>query len=244
MKHSEQSFRRICAALAALCIASTLAAQNEPARLSSGPALPEGTSAVLELRNLINTHTAYVGEQFYCTTVNPLVEGNRILVPAGSFVRGEITHIQRPRKLRGHTQIALRFDSLTLTDGVTRPLAAALVGFSSMRSDIHLSKGEAISADSSWRSDLAGIATNSSQFAVVGAMSGMSGGSSGLWSGVAGAGTGVIRLAFLLTSRSDDFVLAPGTSMEIRLEAPVSFSETEIKPVSESQPQVAQIENR
>ncbi len=228
----------------AFCFAGTLFAQNEPVHLSSRLALPDGTSATLELRTVISTHTAFVGEQFYCTTVSPLVEVNRVIVPAGSFVRGQITHVERPRKIKGHTRIALRFDSLILPNGTTKPLLATLAGFSTMRSDIHLSQGEAITGESSWRGDLAGIAANSSQFAIVGAMSGMSAGDSGMWSGVAGAGSSVIRLAYLLTSRSDDFELAPGTSIEIRLEAPLAFTEDEIKPAVELRTELAQSANQ
>lgn len=239
MRNSKPLFTRIFVALAMLFVVSALAAQNQPVLLSHRSTLPEGTSAVLELRTIINTHTAFVGEQFYCTTVNPMVDDNRILIPAGSFVRGQITHIERPRKVKGHTQLGVRFDSVTLPNGMTKPLSAALVGFSSMRSDIHLSQGEAITGDSTWRSDLAGIAINSSQSAMVGAMSGMSGGNSGTWSGVTGGASGIIRLAFLLVSRSDDFVLAPGTSMEIRLDAPVAFSEGEPAPASEPRSQLA-----
>lgn len=243
MKHSMQSFTRTFTALVALFVTTALAAQNEPAHLSNRPTLPEGTSVLVELRNIINTRTAFVGEQFYCTTINPMVDNNRVLIPAGSFVRGQITGIRRPRKVKGQTQLALRFDSVIISNGITKPLAAALIGFSSMRTDIHLSQGEVITSDSKWRSDLAAIAVSSSQSAMMGAMSGMSGGNSGTWSGVAGGASSVIRLAFLLTSRSDDFVLVPGTSMEIRLEAPVAFSEGEIKSTSESQTELAQIVN-
>jgi hypothetical protein len=243
MQLTNQSFNRIFPTLAALCVATTLAAQNETVHLSNRPALPVGTSALLELRNIINTHTALVGQQFSCTTISPIVENNRILIPAGSFVHGQVTHVERPRKVKGHTQLALRFDSVTLPNGITKPLAAALVGFSTTRTDIHLSQREVITGDSSWRSDLAGIAISSSQSAMVGAMSGMSGGDSGIWSGVTGGASGVIRLAHLLVSRSDDFVLVPGTTMEIRLEAPVAFSEGEITSASESRTELAQIAN-
>jgi hypothetical protein len=241
--HSAQLLARTIMVLASLSPAAIVAAQDRPNRFPNKPSLPEGSSAVLELRNIVNTRTAFVGEQFYCTTINPMTAENRILIPAGSFVRGYVTQIERPRKVKGKTKLALRFDMLTLPNGTTKPLQAAFVGIASMRTDLHLSQREVVSSDSNWRSDLASIATNSSQTAIVGAMSGMSAGDSGLWSGVAGGGSGIIRLAYLLTSRSEDFVLTPGTSLEIRLEAPLVFSAGEIESTHQSAQEFASIPN-
>lgn len=201
--------------------------------------LPEGSSLILELRNIVNTRTAYIGEQFYCTTVHPVAAANRILIPAGTFVRGYVTQIERPKRAKGKTTLTLRFASLTLPNGTTKPLQAAFVGIASMRTDIHLSQREVISTDSNWRRDLAGIATSSSQTAIVGAMSGMSAGDSGLWSAVVGGGSSILRLAYVLTSRNDDFILAPGTSFEIRLEAPLAFSPGELESPHQLAPELA-----
>ncbi len=51
---------------------------------------------------------------------------NRMVIPQGSYVMGTVTNSVRPGKVKGKGEFYLRFDSLTLPNGVTRDFHAAL----------------------------------------------------------------------------------------------------------------------
>ena len=53
-------------------------------------AVPTGTRLPLVLRNGINTRTAKAGDSVYFETAYPVARNNRIVIPMGSFVRGQI----------------------------------------------------------------------------------------------------------------------------------------------------------
>lgn len=116
------------------------AAQSPSAHPSSSPSVasaplivPAGAIVPLEIKNTINSRTAYVGEAIYSETIYPVTEGDRILIPAHSFVRGSVTDLVRPGLVKGKAQLSLRFDTITLPDGTTRPLRAAVYSLAGCR---------------------------------------------------------------------------------------------------------------
>jgi type IV secretion system protein VirB10 len=56
----------------------------------------------------------------YLETAFPIVQDGRIVVPKGSYVAGTVTEVKRAGKMKGKAELFLRFDSLTLPNGVTR----------------------------------------------------------------------------------------------------------------------------
>ena len=51
---------------------------------------------------------------------------SKIVIPPGSYVAGTITKVQRPGKVKGRGEFFLRFDTLTLPNGVTRDFRASV----------------------------------------------------------------------------------------------------------------------
>src|SRR5713101_7266148 len=79
---------------------------SAPAKASSEPApprlvVPANTTIPLELRNTISSRTAYVGQSIYCETIYPITIGNRIVIPVGSYVKGAVTQVIRPGRVKG-----------------------------------------------------------------------------------------------------------------------------------------------
>ena len=91
--------------------------------------VPKDTAVPLQLRNAINSRTAYIGQAIYCETIYPITVGNRIVIPVGSYVKGAVTQVVRPGRVKGRAQIGLRFESITLPNGTTHRLRATLSGF-------------------------------------------------------------------------------------------------------------------
>ena len=48
------------------------------------------------------------------------VFNGRIVVPVGSYVAGTVTQIKKQGRVKGRGELYVRFDSLTLPNGVTR----------------------------------------------------------------------------------------------------------------------------
>src|SRR5204863_4994423 len=79
-----------------------------------------GTKMPLSLINSISTKHSAEGDRVYLETVFPVLVNGRIVVPVGSYVAGTVTQIKKPGRVKGRGELYVRFDSLTLPNGVTR----------------------------------------------------------------------------------------------------------------------------
>src|ERR1700688_2976924 len=102
-----------------LMSAATLAAQDA-APPTPGYVIEPGTKVPLSLINSISTKHSAEGDRVYLETVFPIMNNGRIVIPPGSFVAGTVTEVKRPGRVHGRGELYVRFDSLTLPNGVTR----------------------------------------------------------------------------------------------------------------------------
>ncbi|HEY5069767.1 MAG TPA: hypothetical protein VII37_08255, partial [Candidatus Acidoferrum sp.] len=79
--------------------------------------VPSGTRLPLILHNAVTTRNAKPGDPIYLETLFPIVIDNRILIPAGSYVQGEIQEARRPGRVKGTGEIRLRLNSMILPNG-------------------------------------------------------------------------------------------------------------------------------
>src|SRR4051812_25470763 len=87
-----------------------------------------GTKVPLSLINTISTKHSAEGDRVYLETSFPVLAGGRIVIPVGSYVAGTVTQIKKPGRVKGRAQLYIRFDSLTLPNGVTRDFRARVGG--------------------------------------------------------------------------------------------------------------------
>jgi hypothetical protein len=83
-----------------------------------------GTRVLLRLTNSVNTKHTAPGDRIYLETAVPVFASGRLVIPRGSYVTGTVTEAQRAGRVKGRSSLNLRFDSLTLPNGVTRDLKA------------------------------------------------------------------------------------------------------------------------
>ena len=76
--------------------------------------------------NSVSTKNASDGDRIPIETVFPILTNGRIVIPPGSYVEGTVTEIKRPGRVRGRGELFVRFDSLTLPNGVTRDFRARI----------------------------------------------------------------------------------------------------------------------
>jgi hypothetical protein len=177
--------------------------------INSGAIIP------LRINNTVNSHTAYVGEAIYAETIFPVTENDRMLIPAHSFVRGSVTDVVQPGHLVGKAQLGLRFDSLTLPDGVTRPIKCIVYSIAGAR---------LVRAKSEEEGETGGKVTARTAPSAEEAGSVIDAGGLGGVSALSAASAGVGGLVLMLVSHNKEILLQPGTTLEIQLIAPLNLA--------------------
>ena len=196
-----------------LMSASLFAAQRDPK--PAGETAPAGTIIPLQLKNTINSKTAFDGQSVYCETIFPVALNNHILVPAHSYVKGHVSEVDQPGHIMGKAQLGIRMDSLILPDGSTWPISSAVYSLAGARLSHQASKKENDDAG-----DVGKVKPTSSSTAGLIDASGLADASS-----ISSASEGVGGLILLLVTRGKRIVLQPGTTLEIRLKAPLDFAD-------------------
>jgi type IV secretion system protein VirB10 len=190
--------------------------------------IDSGTHIALGLINSVSTKHSAAGDRIYLETVYPIVINNHIVIPPGSYVAGTVTEVKRPGRVRGRGELYVRFDTLTLPNGVTRDFRSRLGGIDA-RGDEHLDKKEGtVEGDSNKGGDARVIGEGAAAGAGLGAIVGSTAGHAGLGAGV-GAGAGAAAgLAGVLLTRGPDAVLAKGSTIEMVLDRPLVFDASEV----------------
>ncbi len=207
------------------------AASSSPSA-NSRIVVPSDTTIPLELRSTINSRTAYVGQAIYCQTIFPVTVGNRIVIPVGSYVKGAVTQVVKAGHLKGRAQLGLRFDSLVLPGGTTRPVRGTLSGFGTTGKEGFKPTESKVEGESSKGEKAGKVAQTTVAGAEMGTIIGAVNRSPGKGLGIgsaAGAGAGLI---WILASRGKDIILPSGTNLELQLSVPLTFESDEVDPES------------
>jgi type IV secretion system protein VirB10 len=216
---------------------------TEPARQGDFVIEP-GTRIPLSLINSVSTKGSAEGDRVYLETVFPILANGRIVIPPGSYVAGTITEVKRPGRVKGRGELYLRFDSLTLPNGVTRDFRAR-VGSLDGQSNGQLDRGEGkIRSDTNRAGDARGVGEASAAGTSIGVIAGSAAGRPGMGAGIGAAAGAAAGLMGVLLSRGPDIVLARGSTLEMVLDRSVSFDAADLdfsgavprRPLGESGP--------
>jgi hypothetical protein len=187
-----------------------------------------GTRIPLSLINSISTKHSAEGDRVYLETVFPIISNGRVVIPPGSYVAGTITQVKRPGRVKGRGELYLRFDSLTLPNGVTRDFRARVGSLDGLSSE-ELDRDEGkIRSEGNKSGDARTVGEAAAAGASVGVIAGSAAGRTGLGAGVGAAAGATAGLMGVLLSRGPDAILARGTTMEMVLDRPLYFNETEV----------------
>lgn len=205
---------------------ATLALAQEP-----GPAeytVDPGTRIPLSLINTISTKHSAEGDRVYLETAFPILVNGRIVIPVGSYVAGTVTQIRKPGRVKGKAELYVRFDSLTLPNGVTRDFRARLAGVDGQNSgELDRSEGK-LKGEANKAGDARTLAETAGAGASIGVIAGSAAGNAGLGAGIGAAAGAAAGLIGVLATRGPDAVLARGSTVEMVLDRPVKFSESEL----------------
>ncbi len=187
-----------------------------------------GTHILLNMINSVSTKQAVVGDRIYLETAFPVLSGNRIVIPQGSWVAGTITEVKRPGKVKGRGYLQIHFDSLTLPNGVSRNFRSDL-GAIDPRSDEKLQReGSKVQSAGDKKGDAGTVIGASTAGTVIGAGAGGAAGHAGMGGGIgAGAGAAAGLLGVLMT-RGPEAVLTKGSTVEMVLDRSITFEPADL----------------
>src|SRR5580765_6391471 len=81
--------------------------------------VPAGTKVPVALKHAISTKSAHEGDAVYAETTFPVALDNRILIPAGTYVQGKISHVEKAGRIKGTAEVLIHFTTLIYPNGYT-----------------------------------------------------------------------------------------------------------------------------
>ena len=168
---------------------------REAVRSSDNSDIPAGTEFDVRLQRSLSSATAQVEDRFEATTAVDLLKGDRVIVPAGSTLRGIISSVNKAGRIERKGALTVAFDQITI-EGRSYP--------------IHATVTEAIESEGI-RAETGRIGTAAGVGAVIG---GILGGLKGAIAGILIGGGGTIA-----ATEGKDVELAAGTILRVRFDS-------------------------
>lgn len=190
--------------------------------------VPTGTHLPLVLHNAISTRSARPGDPVYFETVFPVMVDGKVVIPAGSYVSGEVTQAKRAGKIKGKAQIAIKLTTMILPNAYEVNLAA-------MPSNVGTGGGETtnnegtITGDSDKASDVGTVIRTTAAGTGIGAGVGAASGHVGEGAGIGAAAGAAAGLAAVLFTRGPDAELPRGTTLDAVLDRPITLDGSKVQ---------------
>jgi hypothetical protein len=158
--------------------------------------IPAGQEIDVRLMSQLSSDNAQVEDRIEATTVVDLYQGERVLVPAGSIMRGIVTSVNRASRTDRKGSLTVEFNQLNVR-GRTYPMRGLVV--------------EAIESEGI-KGEIGRIGAGSAVGAIIG---GIVGGVKGALLGVLIGGGGT-----MIATEGKDVTLPPGTILRVRMDSP------------------------
>jgi len=205
-----------------------LAAPDRVTRGEAAYTVASGVKIPLSLINSISTKHSMEGDSVYLETAFPILANGRIVIPVGSYVSGTVTQVKKPGRAKGRGELYVRFDTLTLPNGVSRDFRSRM-GTLDASSMGNLDRAEGrVESEGDKLGDTRTVAETTATGASVGAIAGVAAKSMPMGLGI-GAGAGAAAgLIAILAIRGPDAILTRGSTVEMILDRSLSFSEADL----------------
>jgi hypothetical protein len=175
--------------------------------------VPTGTRLPLVLHNAITTRNAHPGDPVYLETLFPIVIKDRILIPAGTYVQGEIEEARRPGKVKGQGEVRMRLNSMILPNGYTVDFNAVPTNAGTGGNESTDPEGK-IKGDTNKGGDVGTVVKSTGVGAGIGAIASQSAKGAGIGAGIGAA----VGLATVLLTRGPELELPRGTTVDVILD--------------------------
>jgi hypothetical protein len=177
--------------------ATTATASPSTVAGSERGVIPVGQQIDVRLQQQLSSATAKVEDHFETTTVVDLLQGNQVILPAGTTVRGLVSAVEPPGKIDRSARLTLVFDQIRVGG---RNYTIRAMPTQAFESRPILDEGRTVGAGGALGAIVGGIL----------------GGLDGAIIGAAVGAGGVIA-----ATEGQDIVLPAGTIIRIRMDRPV-----------------------
>jgi hypothetical protein len=189
--------------------------------------IPAGTKIPLSLKQAISTKNAREGDAVYAETAFPFVIDNRLIVPAGSYIQGTISHVERGGRLKGRAEILMHFTSMIYPSGYTVMLPGSVENTPGADNKSVKDPEGTIQQDKDTGKKIEDAAKGGVYGTTGGAVAG--GLADGLNGARIGAGAGAAAgIGWALLKRGNDVRLDVGTSIEMEIQRPITVDASRI----------------
>jgi type IV secretory pathway VirB10-like protein len=223
----------MCVLLSTLALAqqapAVAASPAGPSAASSQLVIPSGTEVPVALKHAISTKSARDGDPVYAQTTFPVVMNQHILIPAGTYLQGRITHTKRAGRVKGRAEVLIHFTTLIYPSGYTVLLPGAVENVpgaektsvkdseGTIRQDRQTGEKVGKAAEQGLEGGMAG--------AVIGGLSSGSGTGAGVGAGVGG----LAGIAIAMLTRGSDVRLDAGTTVQMVIQRDVPLDATRLE---------------
>src|SRR5437879_9100469 len=189
--------------------------------------IPAGTRIPLGLKQAISTKNAREGDPVYAATTFPFVMNDHVVVPAGTYIQGKITRVERAGRIKGRAEILMHFTSMIFPSGYTVMLPGSVENTPGADKQSVKDEEGTIQQDK----DTGKKIEEGAKGGVYGASGGALAGA--LSSGVNGARVGAVAgaaigIGWALLKRGSDVKLDVGTSIEMEIQRAITVDASRI----------------
>lgn len=190
----------------------------------SAVAIPAGTRVLMVLKSPLHTTSGTAGSGVYLETLYPVIQGNRIVIPAHTQVEGVVESNRRPGHLERTSEFRFRFTTLIFPNNYVAPIQGALQSIPGARNIRTADQAGTLKTVDQAEKVVTPGAIGAVGGAIVGSVQHYG---IGLLPG-AGLGAG-LGLGSVLLKRGDEISLAEGTNVEMVLQAPLMLEQAQVE---------------
>jgi hypothetical protein len=202
--------RILASIIAALAGSMLLGAAANPK-----PSIPAGTRVNVQLITALSSSADRSGDTFVAQVQDPIFVGGEQLIPSGSTLRGHVTFVKPPGRVKGKAEMRLVGDSIVTKDGHAYAFKADLTD--GAESDVTVNKAEGTIEGPGKSKKQAAKESGVGAAAGAGAGAIAAGGTGALYGAGAGALAGLIHT---LAKHHKNVVLQTGTQLVFVLTTP------------------------
>jgi hypothetical protein len=204
-------------------LVETMAPQVATATAPSTVTIPAGTRVLMVLKSPLHTTSGTAGSGLYLETLYPVVQGNRVVIPARTQVQGIVEADKRPGHINRVSEFRFRFTTLIFPNNLVAPIQGVLQSIPGAKNIRTHDKDGTLKPVDQTEKAVAPAAVSAVGGAIIGAHRGFG---IGL---LPGAGLGAaLGLGAVLLKRGDEINLPQGTRVEMVLQSPFDLEQSQV----------------
>ena len=183
----------------------------------------QGTHILLTLTNPVSTKDSKDGDHIYLQTAIPVAQDGHIVIPRGSYVQASVNKSKPAGRGANKGELYIRFDSITLPNGVVRDFHARLSSADTVNGKVDQDEGKISGTGKNTKPGEVGrdVGIGSAGGVLIGSAAGHP---------LAGLGIGAAAgAAAVLLGKNKDVVLPRGTSVEMVLDRDLYYTAVELR---------------